>query len=221
MSTPHTTPLWMIFSKRYCVALGFAVWCNHSKHWECACSQAHPCALLREGQTRREAGAQSLRASFVLEVAGLPNRAAGLRSSALREGRMRMAAQDHDGGRSPSVNPTKLDHSLDDLARDLATSNVLRGRVLKIMGGALLGSVLAAVPGETWAVDRCPEGKTRCGDRCVNLQTNERHCGSCRNRCASKPDGPSGLAARRLRCSWMQRARWPRRWPQAPRRSWS
>jgi hypothetical protein len=41
---------------------------------------------LREGQTRREAGAQSLRASYVWEVAGLPNRAVGPQSSAIREG---------------------------------------------------------------------------------------------------------------------------------------
>jgi Stigma-specific protein, Stig1 len=45
---------------------------------------------------------------------------------------------------------------------------------------------LASVPGGAWARDRCSEGQTRCGDRCVNLQTNERHCGSCRNRCGSK-----------------------------------
>jgi hypothetical protein len=47
---------------------------------------AHPCAL-REGQTCREAGAQSLRPPSE-EVAGLPNRAAGpTKSSALnREG---------------------------------------------------------------------------------------------------------------------------------------
>jgi hypothetical protein len=30
----------------------------------------------------------------------------------------------------------------------------------------------------------CPEGRTRCNDRCVNLQRNERHCGRCGNRCA-------------------------------------
>jgi Stigma-specific protein, Stig1 len=29
----------------------------------------------------------------------------------------------------------------------------------------------------------CPEGQTRCNDRCVNLQRNERHCGRCFNRC--------------------------------------
>jgi hypothetical protein len=76
-------------SQGYCVGLGFSVWCIHSKHGECACSHAHPRAL-REGQTRREAVAQSLRASYVWEVAGLPNRAVGQQSSAIREGeRMR------------------------------------------------------------------------------------------------------------------------------------
>jgi hypothetical protein len=30
-------------SATYCVGLGFTVCCIHSKHWECACNQAHPC----------------------------------------------------------------------------------------------------------------------------------------------------------------------------------
>jgi hypothetical protein len=48
--------------------------------------------------------AKSLRPSFyVWEATGLPNRAAGHERSAFREGRVRMAAQDHDGVRSPSV----------------------------------------------------------------------------------------------------------------------
>jgi hypothetical protein len=42
-----------------------------------------------------------------------------------------MAAENQNGGRSPSDNSTKVDRSLDDLARDLATSNVSRGRALK------------------------------------------------------------------------------------------
>jgi len=29
----------------------------------------------------------------------------------------------------------------------------------------------------------CPEGKSRCGVRCVNLKRNENHCGECFNRC--------------------------------------
>jgi len=40
-------------------------------------THVHPLEVLREGQTRREAGAQSLRASSK-EVAGLPNRVVGL-----------------------------------------------------------------------------------------------------------------------------------------------
>ena len=81
------------------------------------------------------------------------------------------------------------------------------------MGGALLGAALASFPGMAWADDcrrlgrecrrdsqccsgncvrrgddkvcSCPEGQSRCGDRCVNLKTNERHCGSCSERCGT------------------------------------
>jgi Stigma-specific protein, Stig1 len=73
----------------------------------------------------------------------------------------------------------------DELARGLADGSVTRAKAIRLMGGALVGAALASVPGVAWANDRCSEGQTRCGDRCVNLQTNERHCGSCRNRCAS------------------------------------
>jgi hypothetical protein len=74
----------------------------------------------------------------------------------------------------------------DDLARGLADGSVTRGKAIRLMGGALVGAALASVPGVAWANDRCSQGQTRCGDRCVNLNTNERHCGSCRNRCSSK-----------------------------------
>jgi hypothetical protein len=73
--------------------------------------------------------------------------------------------------------------SFDELARGLANGTLSRGKAIRLMGSALLGAALAAVPGVAWANDRCSQGQTRCGDRCVNLQTNERHCGSCRNRC--------------------------------------
>ena len=91
------------------------------------------------------------------------------------------------------------------------------------MGGALLGSVLAAVPGVAWANDcrpygrrctgdrqccsrncirnpsgegricGCPTGQARCGDRCVNLQRNERHCGSYFNRCREGSECVGGV----------------------------
>jgi hypothetical protein len=101
--------------------------------------------------------------------------------------------------------------SLDELAKGLATGTLSRGKAIRWMGGALLGAALASFPGVAWANDcrrlgrecrrdsqccskncirrgddkvcACPEGKSRCGDRCVNLDRNERHCGSCGNRC--------------------------------------
>ena len=103
------------------------------------------------------------------------------------------------------------ERSLDELAKGLATGTLSRGKAIRWMGGALLGAALASLPGMAWADDcrrlgrecrrdsqccsrncvrwgdhkvcGCPEGKTRCGVRCVNLDRNERHCGSCGNRC--------------------------------------
>jgi len=78
------------------------------------------------------------------------------------------------------------ERSLDQLARALASGSLSRGKAPRLMGGLLLGSALGSLPGVAWADDdRCSEGQTRCGERCVNLRTNERHCGSCRNRCRS------------------------------------
>jgi hypothetical protein len=101
--------------------------------------------------------------------------------------------------------------SLDELAKGLATGTLSRGKALRWMGGALLGTALASFPGLAWANDcrrlgracrrdsqccsrncirqgddkvcACPEGKTPCNERCVNLERNENHCGACFNRC--------------------------------------
>jgi hypothetical protein len=79
-----------------------------------------------------------------------------------------------------------IDTSLDELAKGLASGTVSRGQALRWMGGALVGAALASIPGVAWADGgRCPTGRTRCNDNCVNLQTSERHCGSCGNRCRS------------------------------------
>src|SRR5215216_8210900 len=103
--------------------------------------------------------------------------------------------------------------SLDELAKGLANGTLSRGKAIRWMGGALLGAALASVPGVAWANDcrrlgrecrrdsqccskncvrrgdgkvcGCPEGKSRCGVRCVNLKRNENHCGECFNRCAA------------------------------------
>jgi hypothetical protein len=102
--------------------------------------------------------------------------------------------------------------SFDELAKGLATGTLSRGKAIRWMGGALLGAALASFPGVAWADDDCrrlgrecrrdsqccsrncirrgddkvcgcPEGKSRCKDRCVNLDRNENHCGECFNRC--------------------------------------
>jgi hypothetical protein len=90
------------------------------------------------------------------------------------------------------------------------------------VGSALLGAALASLPGVALANDdcrrlgrecrrdsqccsgncvrrgddkvcACPEGKSRCNDRCVNLQRNERHCGECFNRCAEGQECVDGV----------------------------
>jgi hypothetical protein len=104
-----------------------------------------------------------------------------------------------------------VEHSLDELAKGLATGTLSRGKALRWMGGALLGAALASFPGAAWANDcrrlgracrrdsqccskncirreddkvcACPQGQDRCNDRCVNLDRNENHCGECFNRC--------------------------------------
>ena len=71
-----------------------------------------------------------------------------------------MAAEEHNGGRSPSDNPTmRVDHSLDSLARYLANGSVSRRKALRLLGGVLLGSTLASIPGMALAKpkrDKCP-----------------------------------------------------------------
>ena len=132
-----------------------------------------------------------------------------------------MAEQEHNGAGSPSETPTRADHSLDELARGLASGTLSRGKALRWMGGALLGAALASVPGVAWANDcrrlgrecrrdsqccsrncvrrgddkvcACPEGQARCNDRCVNLDRNENHCGACGNRCAEGEECVDGM----------------------------
>ena len=63
-----------------------------------------------------------------------------------------MAAEDHNRGRSPRVNPRKLNHSLDELAKGLASGTISRREAVRLVGAALLGGALASVPGFAWAV---------------------------------------------------------------------
>jgi hypothetical protein len=116
------------------------------------------------------------------------------------------------------------ERSFDDLARGLADGTLSRGKAIRWMGGALLGAALASVPGVALADDdcrrfgrrcrrdsqccsrncvrrgddkvcACPEGQRRCNDRCVNLDRNENHCGSCSNRCDEGQECVEGVCS--------------------------
>jgi hypothetical protein len=95
------------------------------------------------------------------------------------------------------VSQQTTNRSFDELAKGLATGTLSRGKAIRLVGGALLGATLASVPGVALADDDCrrfgrrcrrdrqccskncvrrgddkvcgcPEGKTRCGGRCVS-----------------------------------------------------
>src|SRR3712207_3314940 len=98
----------------------------------------------------------------------------------MRQGRGTMAAEDLNG----EVGSTQAEctdcganasseSSFDELARGLATGTISRRKALRLMSGLLVGGALGSIPGIALADDRCSEGQTRCGDRCVNLKRNE------------------------------------------------
>jgi hypothetical protein len=120
------------------------------------------------------------------------------------------------------VSQETSNHSFDELARGLADGSVTRGKALRLLGAALVGGALASLPGAALADDDCrrfgrrcrrdsqccsrncvrrgddkvcgcPEGQRRCNDRCVNLDRNENHCGSCSNRCAEGQECMEGV----------------------------
>lgn len=56
------------------------------------------------------------------------------------------------------------EHSLDELARGLASGSVSRRKALRLMGAALVGGALASIPGVAQAAPQpCPELTTPCG----------------------------------------------------------
>jgi hypothetical protein len=112
---------------------------------------------------------------------------------------------------------------LDRLARDLANGEVSRRSALKSFGGALAAAAVAA-PASVFASlsdsktcpparrcgdkccpkhavcnrrgnCKCVSGYTKCGHKCVNLQTNKKHCGSCTTACPPAAHGSCQRAA--------------------------
>jgi hypothetical protein len=108
------------------------------------------------------------------------------------------------------------ERSFDELARALANGSVSRRQALRLMGGALLGGVLACIPGVALAAPTvpgstlppqsqapilgpgniCPAGLSRCLGLCYDLSTDPCNCGSCGNVCPGSGEGPCCVAGR-------------------------
>src|SRR5215213_11058684 len=108
-----------------------------------------------------------------------------------------MPVEENGTGQFSSREDSTAQHSFDDLARGLASGSLSRRRALRLLGGALAGSLIASFPGVAGAAELnrnndnnakpCPDPqKTRCNGVCVDKQTNKNHCGRCRIQCKDK-----------------------------------
>jgi hypothetical protein len=98
---------------------------------------------------------------------------------------------------------TQTEGSLDELAKGLANGTLSRRKALRLLGGALLGGVMASIPGVAWAATPegrgrpCPKGAIKCGDTCcaspedrccrgvcTNVVFDRSNCDRCGNECA-------------------------------------
>ena len=117
-----------------------------------------------------------------------------------------MAAEDRNGEVSTQGECTDCsprESSFDELAKGLASGTISRRRVLRLMGSAIVGTVLASISGVAWAAppeDRgrpCPKGAIKCRDTCcsspedlccrgvcTNVVFDRFNCGRCGNECA-------------------------------------
>jgi hypothetical protein len=101
-------------------------------------------------------------------------------------------------------NHTSEVHSFDELARGLSTGAISRRKALRLIGVALAGSALAAIPGVAEAgvkgpppgKGNCPPGFIKCrGGTCVNPNTNPSNCGGCNIQCSPGETCCSGQCA--------------------------
>ena len=61
------------------------------------------------------------------------------------------------------MSPEARERSFDELARGLANGSISRGKALRLMGAALVGGVLASMPGTAEAARfTCPTGFHKC-----------------------------------------------------------
>ena len=80
--------------------------------------------------------------------------------------------------------------SFDELAVGLSSGTLSRGKALRLMGAALVGGVLASIPGIAGATPRLKPPGRRCkrGDQCcTHVLCVDRRCAGILGRCSSCP----------------------------------
>ena len=65
-----------------------------------------------------------------------------------------MPVEENGTGQFPSPEDSTAQHSFDDLARGLASGSLSRRRALRLLGGALAGSLMASFPGVARGTER-------------------------------------------------------------------
>jgi hypothetical protein len=122
-----------------------------------------------------------------------------------------MAAEDRNGEvvstQGECTDCNSREKSFDELAIGLASGTINRRRALRLMGSAIVGSILASVSGVAWAAPPegrgrpCPKGEKKCRDtccsspedfccrgQCTNVVFDRFNCGRCGKQCAEGED---------------------------------
>jgi hypothetical protein len=83
------------------------------------------------------------------------------------------------------MSPEAREHSFDELTRGLASGSISRGRALRLMGAALVGSALGSLGGVAAADDECKPAEKKCrkDHQCCSGNCGEDH------KCAACPSG--------------------------------
>lgn len=69
----------------------------------------------------------------------------------------------------------------DALLRSLTDEAPSRRTLMRALAGGLVATGLVGAPAV--AAKKCKAGRKRCGKKCVDLNTNRKHCGACKNAC--------------------------------------
>jgi hypothetical protein len=76
------------------------------------------------------------------------------------------------------------ERSLDELASGLASGSLSRRKALRLVGGLLVGSALASIPGIAWAKGKPGGAKCKRDTQCASGQCVDGVCGGCARRCS-------------------------------------